>query len=524
MIHRCHHAVAAVLHAAVLLAAVCVPIYAVAAAVGGLATAPGERSLAEIVDAPRWLALLGHTAVVCAAAVAVAVGIGLLYGLLIGRTNLPGRTLLAGAALLSACVPIYISIIFILAFAPTVQFSSSTVVCGVLYGLLYAPLAVLVLRAALRGVDRELEETALLDAGRARVLWRVTVPQAGWAVATLAMLIVLLVATDYTITDLLRVRTFAEEVFTQFELHRTAGGPLLTALPLLATLGALLVGLQARYRFVGESAPWQMEARPLPIPLGRGKVALAAVAFLMPLALLIGPATALLRHVRSIGEFTFHAGKLWPDVLMSLWLSAAGAGVMVLFSVGLAWCAVRGGRLKWPTLAALVALLAMPAPVVGISLIGMLNRAWFTWLGREWPGAIYDSWAVVVIGYVVRFLPIGVLLLLPAIQRVPPELDWSAQLDGCGWWARQRHVYWPAARRQAAVAALVLMILCFGEVGATMLLAPPAYGTVASVRAFTLIHYGVYPDLATLALMCVGCIVVLWLPLALLLHRRRGAS
>jgi len=107
---------------------------------------------------------------------------------------------------------------------------------------------------------------------------------------------------------------------------------------------------------------------------------------------------------------------------------------------------------------------------------------------------------------------------------VPAELDWSAQLDGCGWWARQRHVYWPAARRQAAVAALALMILCFGEVGATMLLAPPADETVASVRAFTLIHYGVYPDLATLALLSVGGIVLLWLPLALLLHRRRGVA
>jgi ABC-type Fe3+ transport system permease subunit len=55
-----------------------------------------------------------------------------------------------------------------------------------------------------------------------------------------------------------------------------------------------------------------------------------------------------------------------------------------------------------------------------------------------------------------------------------------------------------------------------------MLLAPPGWATV-SVRAFTLIHYGVYRDLAVLAVLSVGTIALPCLVLVLLLKRSNWA-
>ena len=71
----------------------------------------------------------------------------------------------------------------------------------------------------------------------------------------------------------------------------------------------------------------------------------------------------------------------------------------------------------------------------------------------------------------------------------------------------------------AAIVWLVVAVLCFAEVGCTVLLAPPGW-TTASVRAFTLMHFGVYRDLAVLALASVGCILLPWLVLVCLLKRR----
>jgi iron(III) transport system permease protein len=206
------------------------------------------------------------------------------------------------------------------------------------------------------------------------------------------------------------------------------------------------------------------------------------------------------------------ARALRPDLVVSALLASAGATIVTLFGVGFAWALVRAGQPRWAVAVGAVVLLAMPAPVVGIALIGLLDRPGLL-------GAVYESAAVVVLGYVVRFLPIGVLLLAAAVQRVPREIESAARLDGCDWLGLQRHVYWPAVAFDAAIVWLVIVILSFAEVGTTMLVIPPGWDT-AAVRAFTLMHYGVYPDLALLAVLSAAVILVPWLLLVCLLRYR----
>jgi len=492
----------ATLHVAVLLIAVSPPCYAVVDTLFGLLDGPDAEQSASIVDAQRWSTLLGNTAVVCGVAMLTALGLGGFYGILAARTDLPGRSLLVGGAVLGACVPVYVSLVFVISFIPVGALTESAIACGLLYGLIYAPLATVVLGVAFRMVDRDLEEQALLDAGPGTVLLRVTLPQAGWGVATLGILVLLLVGTDYTITDILMVRTFAEEVYTQYALARTRAGPLITAAPVFVALAVLLVWLQVRYRLLGEGTPWQLGARPRVISLGRWRVPVALVCILLPTLLVGVPAHSLLRRIGSVDAFFGTARAVWSELSISASLAAAGGIIIAAAAVGLAWGAIRGRRLRGPICAAMVLLLASPAPVIGISLIGILNRP-------GWPGAICDSPAVIVIGYLVRFLPIGVLLLLPAVHRVPIELELAARIDGCDWLSAQRHVYWPAMARPIAVVWLVVVILCFTELGTTMLVVPPGWAT-ASVRAFTLIHYGVYRDLAVLAVLSLASIVLPW--------------
>ena len=333
----------------------------------------------------------------------------------------------------------------------------------------------------------------------------------------LAILVVLLVGTDFTIADLLFVRTFAEEVYTQFALHRSAAGPVLTSVPMLLTAAVLLVGVQARYHLLGEHTPWQLSVPPRTISLGRWRWVVAIVGLALLLVLVGRPTASLFGRLRSFESFEVlcdAAGALRRDLLVTTFFAMIGATVVVLSAVGLAWALLRGGRLRIPLALAVVLLLALPAPVAGISLIGLLNHP-----GPV--GALCDSPVVIAAGYIVRFLPIGILLLLVAVRRVPREIESAARIDGCDWLAVQRHVYWPAVAGDAAVVWLITVILCFAEVGATKLVAPPGWNT-ASVRAFTLIHGGVDGNLALLAVLSTGIILVLWLFLVCLLKRRYG--
>lgn len=489
-----------------------VPVYALLDALPGGAAGPADTRLGAWTTLHRWLVLLASSAVVSGTAAAIAIGIGLVGGILLARSDLHARTAFAVVVVFAACVPVYVAVVFFLSCFPAVRLSGSAVACGVLYGLIYSPLAVLVLGAALRLADTTLEDLARLDAGPLTVLARVTLPQASWGVAMLGMLVILLVGTDITITDTLAVRTFAEEVYTQYLLDRSRRGPALTALPLLVLLGALLVGVQARYRLVGEHSATGLSRPPRCLRLGRWRGVVTAGAAGAALLVFGWPLAELLRHIGSLSGFASAAGPLTRELCNSALLAAAGGAAVVLPAVGLAWGLIRGGRLRFVIAAGVVVLLATPAPVVGIGLIGLLNRPGVA-------GSIYDSPLSVVIGYVVRFLPLGVLLLAAAVRRIPVTLEAAARLDGCDWLGIQRHIYWPNLGTDLAMVWLVIVILCLGEIGATILVVPPGWDTVA-VRAFTLLHFGVYRDLAVLAVLSAGTILVLALPLVWLLRRR----
>ncbi len=506
------------LHAVLLLLALVVPGYAVVDAVAAVFDLAHPESLATLRDLGRWSLLLGNTAVVCGVAVLTAGVLGGLLGLLITRTDMPGRRLLTFAALFGVCVPVYVSAVFFLSVVSASRLTGSALVCGFMYGLVYTPLAILVLGAAFRAVDRDLEEQALLDGGRWAVLRRVTLPQVRWGLMAVGMIVVLLVATDFTIADILLVRTFAEECYSQYQLDQRRAGPLLTALPVLLVLALLLVWAQARYRLLGEHSAWHLSAPPKVFALGAWRPWIGAACGVAVLAGLGVPGLSLLLRLRPAAGLWAAVAGLQGELWTSAALAAAGATLVVVPAVGLAWGVVRGGWLRWPTAAAVVLLLAVPAPVVGLSLIGLLNRPGMA-------GCVYDSPVVVVLGYFVRFLPIGVLLLTPGVQRVPREVEWAARVDGCDWAGLHWHIRWPAVRTDALLVWLLIVILCFGEVGATMLLAPPGWET-ASVRAFTLIHFGVYRDLAVLALLSTAFILLpwgllIWL-LGSVLHGSRG--
>jgi len=370
-----------------------------------------------------------------------------------------------------------------------------------------------VLGAALRAADRDLEDLTLLDAKPWRVLVRVTLPQAAWGAAAAALLVFLLVATDFTITDILVIRTFAEEVYSQYILHRRQAGPLLTAVPTLLALAALLACAPARLGLLGEHSLWQHGTRPRVYALGRWRPPAGVACGLLLAIALGGPLALLFGHVRPLEGLGRSIAGMQRELWVSAALSALGATLTLLPAPGLAWSLVRGGRWCGWSAAGLVLLLATPAPVVGISLITLLNR----------PGVcgwIYDSPLVIVLGYFVRFLPVAALLLVPAVQRLPREVELAARLDGCDWLAEHWHIRCPSLRRDAALVWLVVVILCFAEIGATKLLDVPGWET-ASVRAFTLIHFGVYRDLAVLALLSTAFILLPWAGLLWLLHRAR---
>ena len=98
------------------------------------------------------------------------------------------------------------------------------------HALAAIPWVALIVGMALRFVEPELEEAAMLDASAWQVLRRVTLRRVLPAIGVAVVWVAVGVATEMTVTDIFQtpgngLRTYAEEIYTQFALGTEAGPP-----------------------------------------------------------------------------------------------------------------------------------------------------------------------------------------------------------------------------------------------------------------------------------------------------------
>lgn len=491
-----------VVHALVIGAGIVFVLFVLVHALPGLPTAAQKwddilRTLAH------WPLLLRNTVGVCGIAVAVAVGLAIPLAILAFRTDLRGRYAVIAVLLLGTCTPLYVSSTLLVSLVDLSRCRGSVIAAGLVYGVILTAPGSLLIGIGLRGVNASCEEAALLDASVGRVLRSISLPMANWSIAMAAVLVVFVSATDYFVTDMLQVRTFAEEVYTQYALAGTAGGPILASLPMVALFAGALTLVYVRRRPGSASEPGSTAFRRVLFSLGRWRGLCSAMVFgvLLLIAGLVWSPVA--NQIGSFAGFVEGCRVVGDELFTSAWTGCVGAFACAGLSIGIAWTMVRSGWQRWVAHAFVIGLLALPAPVVGITLVEIMNRPG---LG----GFIYDSPVMLVLAYVARFLPLAVLFVLPAVERVPIALEESARLEGARLFDVHRFVCWPLCWRDVRLAWFFLLAFSFGEVPCSVLVAPPGHITVG-VRFFTLIHYGFYRDAAVICLLTVLTIMIPWL-------------
>ena len=106
------------------------------------------------------------------------------------------------------------------------------------------PWVVLIVGVGLLLAEPELEEEALLDGTPAQVFRRVTLRRAAESVAVAFLWVAVATAGEMTVTDLFLIRTYAEEIYTQFALGDTLAGATWSFLPsIVATAWIIAAGL-----------------------------------------------------------------------------------------------------------------------------------------------------------------------------------------------------------------------------------------------------------------------------------------
>ena len=497
-------------------------------------------------ETPRLLVLTLNTLYLVAGTIALTVPLGTFGSILLYRTDLPGRRLFRFVLLLALFVPLPLFASGWQAVlgndgwlpwsgwngprvadpsfatrgwlpAPWDPGIGSAILIHAVAGL---PWVVLIVGQGLRRVERELEEDALTVAPPARVVWRVTLPRCRVAVAAAALWVALQTATEITVTDVMQVKTFAEEVYTQLVEDVGVGRAVAVALPWVALTTLLIVATARRWeRNLPPRAT--VAGPPLVFRLGRWRrsavllvAGVCGMLLAVPLASLVwraglsglpaawSPATVW-HHLVVVGR-----AEAWT-LFQSLVVAVLAGGSCASLALVVCWTCLDSRRMQTAVLVLMAVAWSLPGPIVGLGLKatfeGLLNVTGSSFLGVVlWygPSPVPLVWADLI-----RFFPCAVALLWPVVRQTPPELRDAARMDGATPGQELAQVVWPLHVGAALRAGLAVGVLTLGELSAGKMLSMADWPGYAQT-VFVQMHWGIKNDLAARCLWLLAAVTV----------------
>ncbi|WP_169974224.1 ABC transporter permease [Tautonia rosea] len=445
-------------------------------------------------------------------------GIPLALGLF--RTDLPGRVPVLGMMALALFVPMPLyAAAWIGGFGNAgyqQAYGTSPLLVGwtgaaFVHAMAGVPWVVLLAGIGLKGVEPELEESARLDLPLWRVVPGVTLRRSAAAIIGAGLLVAVLTSGDMTITDLLLVRTYAEEAYVQYGLGRPPWAVALVAIPpTLVMMGTLLIAL--RFTEIFESFRVSTGTRSSQVwLLGRWRWPAAGMVWGVSVAMFGPPLAALIWRAGRIGgdaargiapgwsveglaeSLAYAMAEVRAPLVQTGIVAAIGASLSVVLAWGLSWQLRTRGAWRVGIVTLLALMLAMPGPVAGMALkLAYLHVPIF-----------YDTSLIVILGAMIRTVPFAVLVLWPAVRRVPLAVLESAEVDGWGPWQRVWRVAVPLSLRGIAGAWLVAFVLAMGELPITNLVTPAGMDSL-TVFLWGQMHFGVDSRISGVGLVLLG--------------------
>lgn len=462
-----------------------------------------------------------------ALAVVVALGTTLVavpYAFLVVRSDLPGRRIWALVGALPLVIPSYVGAFALVgAFGPRGMLQQLLEPIGVerlpdLYGfpgaaltlvLFTYPYVLLLVVAAWRRVDGSLERAARgMGSSPLGAFRTATLPQLRPAIVAGALLAALYALGDFGVVSILRVDTFTRQIYLRYgALFDREGAAVLGLVLCVITLVVLVVERRV-LRGRQQSARRRLAARDQHHQVALGAWTAPALAFVSTIALLalVVPVAVLTWWLASLG-----ADGAWGDRILdtmrvassTLLVSTFGAVAAAVLALPVAILLVRRpGWLPSTAESIIYSGYALPGLVAALGLTFFATRTAF-WL--------YQSLILLVVAYVIRFLPQSVGATRSAIERIDPALEDAARGLGRGGLGVVRTVTLPLAGPGIVAGAILVFLTAMKELPATLVLRPTGFDTLAT-EIWSQTSVSDYRDAALPALVLVALSVVpLWL-------------
>jgi iron(III) transport system permease protein len=392
---------------------------------------------------------------------------------LVTRTDLPFRRVVRVLVGMPLALPSYVAAWSWIGYDPSLAGRTGAVI--VLTTISY-PYVYLPVMAALRRCDPALEDVARsLGHGPFAVFRKVTLPQVRIAAVAGGLLVGLYVLSDFGAVATMRYEVLTHVIYRSYRgsFDRTPAAVLGCLLAVLAIAIVAAEGWTRRRRRgagiakVGAGAVRDHTT----VHLGWARWPALALPLALVTASLGVPISGMARwFVR--GSSRADGDALVDATLNTVQAGALGALAVVAIAFPVALLTVRHpGQLSRTAAAAAYAGHALPGVVVGLSLV---------FFGIRYAPAIYQRLPLLIVGYAVLFLSLGLGAIQVAVAQVPPVLEDVARSLGRTSWGAWRSVTLRLAAPGIGAAATLVFLTVMKELPATLFLRPTGFDTLAT--------------------------------------------
>jgi iron(III) transport system permease protein len=500
----------------------------------GIATVSHYKAILS--NKTAW-SLIGRSAEFAIGAAVFGTVVGAILAWLVERTNMPGRRLFYAAALAPLIIPGSLSTfawvllasprigllntwfqgIFHVGHAPFNVYS----LWGMMFveGLHLSSLSFLLMSAALRSMNASLEEAAAsCGAGVFTLTRRITLPLLLPAIASTFLLGFVRAIEGFEVPAMLgqpaHVYVLASQIYlalNTFPIDMGVVGTYATLLFVIGAVGVIIyLRLLARNSF---STVTGKGFRPKVIDLRGWRFGALAFALVYVLALFALPTLVMIWSsflpfyqapskaafgVLSLENYRelFHNSVAIASARNSLILGLCAATIVVLLSAVASWISVRT-KIRGRQLLDVMSFvpIAIPGLVLGVAMIELYASL---------PIKIYGTIFVLIIAFVIRFLPYGMRAASASIVQIHPELEEAASVSGAKWHQTFGRVLLPLLRPGLFAAWVYVFIVSMREMSSAIILASQSNIPLA-VLIYNLYTNGSYTVLSALAVcMIVG--------------------
>jgi iron(III) transport system permease protein len=371
------------------------------------------------------------------------------------------------------------------------------------------PYVLLLVAASLHRVDISLERAARgLGMSPIGAFRHATVPQIRSSIVAGGLLAGLYALGDFGVVSIMRVETLTRQIYLRYGVlfDRSTAAILGLVLCVIALVVLVIERRVLRGNQLAARRRTNARSEQHAIDLGRWQWPSVAFVAIVAAGALVIPLAMLAWWLGSLGAdngWTTRVGETGEALAGSVAASGLGSVAAACLAIPVAILAVRYRSRAAAVIEAIIySGYALPGVVAALGLTYVATRTAF-WL--------YQTLALLVIAYIIRFLPQAVGATRSAIERVHPSLEAAARGMGRGRFGVMRTVTLPLALPGVLAGAMLVFLTAMKELPATLMLRPTGFETLA-----TLIWYETsvadYREAALPALVLVGVSAVpLWL-------------